>query len=200
MTAQILEQEKPFAVALDLHSVRLTDEQFYQLCQDNEDLRLELTAEGELIIMPPTGGTTGSRNADITFQITLWAKKDGTGLSFDSSTMFILPNGGKRSPDASWVSRERWDALSEEQREMFVPLCPDFVLELRSATDRLSFLQDKTQEYIANGAQLGLLIDPQSKQAYVYRPNQPVECLDNPQSISGEPALPGFALDLKDIW
>ncbi|MEK6286098.1 MAG: Uma2 family endonuclease [Acidobacteriota bacterium] len=200
MTAQILEQERPFTVALDFHSVRLTEEQFYQLCQDNDDLRLELTAEGELIIMPPTGGTTGSRNADITFQIVLWAKKDGTGLSFDSSTMFILPNGAKRSPDASWVSRERWDALSEEQRERFVPLCPDFVLELRSATDRLSFLQDKTQEYIANGAQLGLLIDPQSKQAYVYRPNQPVECLDNPQSISGEPALPGFALDLKDIW
>lgn len=200
MTRQVLEQERPFAVALDLHSVRLTDEQFYQLCQDNDDLRLELTAEGELIIMPPTGGITGSRNATITYQITGWAIEDGTGLSFDSSTMFCLPNGAKRSPDAAWVSRERWDALTEEERESFVPLCPDFVLELRSATDSLSFLKDKMQEYIANGAQLGLLIDPKSKQAYVYRSNQPAECLDNPRLISGDPVLPGFALDLKDIW
>src|SRR6266852_4038018 len=186
----------PFAVALDLHSFRLTDEQFYQLCQDNEDLRLELTAEGELIIMPPTGGTTGSRNAKITYQITGWAIKDGSGLSFDSSTMFCLPNGARRSPDAAWVRRERWDALSEKERESFVPLCPDFVLELSSTTDRLLFLQDKMQEYIANGAQLGLLIDPKSKQAYVYRANQTVECLDNPSTISGDPVLPGFALDL----
>lgn len=200
MTAQILEQEKPFAVALDLHSVRLTDEQFYQLCQDNEDLRLELTAEGELIIMPPTGGITGSRNADITTQLTNWAKRDGTGLSFDSSTMFILPNGGKRSPDGSWVSRKRWDALSQEEREKFVPLCPDFVLELRSHSDRLSFVQDKMDEYISNGAGLGFLLDPKAKRVYAYRPGQPVESLDNPRTISGDPVLRGFVLDLKDIW
>jgi len=198
MTRPSLEEEMP--LALDVHSVRLTDEQFFQLCQDNDDLRLELTAEGELIIMPPTGGTTGLRNADITSQIKIWAKKDGTGLSFDSSTMFCLPNGAKRSPDGAWLKRERWDQLTEEQRESFVPLCPDFILELRSATDRLLFLQDKMQEYIANGAQLGLLIDPKSKQAYVYRPTQPVECLDNPQTISCDPVLPGFALSLKDIW
>jgi Uma2 family endonuclease len=200
VTAQILEQEKTFAVALDLHSVRLTDAQFYQLCQDNEDLRLELTAEGELIIMPPTGGSTGSRNATITARIAVWAEKDGTGLSFDSSTMFVLPNGAKRSPDASWVLRERWDALSEEERDKFVPLCPDFVLELRSTSDSLSFLQEKMREFIANGALLGLLIDPKSKQAYVYRPNQIVESLSDPQTISGEPVLPGFVLKLKDIW
>lgn len=200
MTAQILKQEKPFAVALDLHSVSLTDEQFYQLCQDNEDLRLELTAEGELIIMPPTGGTTGSRNADTTSQLTVWAKKDGTGLSFDSSTMFILPNGAKRSPDASWVRRERWRALSEEERDKFVPLCPDFVLELRSPSDSLSFLQDKMDEYISNGAGLGFLLDPKAKRAYVYRPGQPMEALDNPRTVSGDPVLPGFVLDLKDIW
>ena len=199
MTAQILE-EKPFAVSLDLHSVRLTDEQFYQLCQDNEDLRLELTAEGDLIIMPPTGGSTGSRNATINYQITGWAKKDGTGLSFDSSTMFILPNGAKRSPDGSWVSRERWDALSDEGREKFVPLCPDFVLELRSASDSLSFLQDKMDEYISNGAGLGFLLDAKAKRVYVYRPGQPVESLDNPRTVSGDPVLPGFVLDLKDIW
>lgn len=200
MTAQVLEQEKAFAVALDLHSVRLTDEQFYQLCQDNEDLRLELTAEGELIIMPPTGGTTGARNSRINYQIAGWAIKDGTGLSFDSSTMFILPNGAKRSPDGSWVSRERWDALSQEERDKFAPLCPDFVLELRSPSDSLSFLQDKMDEYISNGAGLGFLLDPKAKRVYVYRPGQPVESLDNPRTVSGDPVLPGFVLDLKDIW
>lgn len=200
MTAQILEQEAPFGVALNLNSVRLTDEQFYQLCQDNEDLRLELTAEGNLIIMAPTGGTTGSRNADITFQITAWAKKDGTGLSFDSSTMFILPNGANRSPDGAWVRRGRWDALSQAERDKFVPLCPDFVLELRSATDSLRFLQDKMQEYISNGALLGLLIDPKSKRVFVYRADQPAESFDDPKTITCDPVLPGFVLDLKEIW
>ena len=200
MTAQILEQEAPFGVALNLNSVRLTDEQFYQLCQDNEDLRLELTAEGDLIIMAPTGGTTGSRNADINFQITAWAKKDGTGLSFDSSTMFILPNGANRSPDGSWVSRERWDALSQAERDKFVPLCPDFVLELRSASDGLRFLQDKMQEYISNGAQLGLLIDPKSKRVFVYRVGRQAESFDDPETLSCDPELPGFILDLKEIW
>jgi len=161
MTRQAVEEEMP--LALDVHSVRLTDEQFFQLCQDNEDLRLELTAERELIIMSPTGGTTGTRNATINYQITSWAIQDGTGLSFDSSTMFCLPNGAMRSPDGAWVKRERWDALTQNERESFVPLCPDFVLELRSATDSLRFLQDKMEEYIANGAHLGLLIDPKIK-------------------------------------
>ena len=200
MTAQILEQEAPFGVALNLNSVTLTDEQFYQLCQDNEDLRLELTAEGELIIMAPTGGTTGSRNAEITTQLTIWAKKDGTGLSFDSSTMFCLPNGAKRSPDGAWVRRGRWDALSQAERDKFVPLCPDFVLELRSATDSLRFLQDKMQEYISNGAQLGLLIDPKSKRVFVYRVRQTAESFDNPETLLCDPELPGFILDLKEIW
>jgi Uma2 family endonuclease len=200
VTRQVVEEERPFGVALDLHSVELTDEQFYQLCQDNEDLRLELTAEGELIIMAPTGGTTGSRNATLTYQITRWAIEDGTGISFDSSTMFILPNGAKRSPDASWVRRERWDALSDEGREKFVPLCPDFVLELRSHSDSLSFLQDKMDEYISNGARLGFLLDPKAKRVYVYRPGQSIEFLDYPRTVSGDPVLPGFALDLKDIW
>jgi len=150
--------------------------------------------------MAPTGGSTGSRNADITTQITIWAKKDGSGLSFDSSTMFCLPNGAKRSPDAAWISFDRWNALSERERESFVPLCPDFVVELRSPTDNLSFLQDKMQEYIANGAQLGMLIDSKSKQVHLYRPNQPVELLDNPQTVSGAPMLPGFVLSMKDIW
>lgn len=200
MSRQLLEEDAPFGVALDFHSLRLTDEQFYQLCQDNEDLRLELTSEGELIIMAPTGGTTGSSNAEVTFQLRRWAKKDGTGLSFDSSTMFSLPNGAKRSPDGAWVSRVRWDKLTQGERESFVPLCPDFVIELRSRTDRLKFLQEKMEEYIANGASLGFLIDPKSKQVYVYRPNKPFERFDNPQTVSGDPELPGFVLDLTEIW
>lgn len=200
MDRQSMLSESSLPVALDVHSFRLTDEQFQQLCQDNEDLRLELTADGELIIMAPTGGTTGARNADITSQLTIWAKKDGTGVSFDSSTMFCLPNGAKRSPDAAWVRRGRWEALTKDERESFVPLCPDFVLELRSATDRLPILRQKMEEYIDSGAQLGLLLDPNPKQVYVYRPNKPVDRLDNPQTIAGDPVLPGFVLDLKDIW
>jgi Uma2 family endonuclease len=197
---QSMLSESSLPVALDVRSFIVTDQQFLQLCKDNEDLRLELTADGELIIMAPTGGTTGARNASINHQITGWAIKDGTGVSFDSSTMFCLPNGAKRSPDAAWVRRERWEALTREDQESFVPLCPDFVLELRSATDRLSVLREKLDEYIANGAQLGLLLDPNPKQVYVYRPNRPVDRLDNPLTVAGDPVLPGFVLDFKDIW
>lgn len=200
MSRQILEKEAPFALALDVNSIRLTDEQFEQLCRDNEDLRLELTADGELIIIAPTGGTTGSRKADITTQLTIWAKKDGTGLSFDSSTVFCLPNGAKRSPDAAWIRFDRWNSLTESERESFVPLCPDFLLELVSPSDRLSFLQDKLEEYIANGARLGMLVDRKSKRVYLYRPDQAIERLDDPQTVPGEPVLPGFALNMKDIW
>lgn len=192
--------ETSLPVALDINSVGITDELFQQLCQDNEDLRLELSAYGELIITPGAGGNTGLRNANITCQVTSWARSDATGLSFDSSTMFCLPNGAKRSPDTAWVRRVRWNALTEEEQEGFVPLCPDFVLELRSTTDSLMFLQDKMQEYIANGAHLGLLIDPASRQVYLYRPNQTEECLDDPQSVKGDPLMPGFVLELKDIW
>jgi Uma2 family endonuclease len=192
-------EEAP-ALALDLNSLRLSDEQFEQLCHDNEDLRLELTADGELLIMAPTGGTTGSRNADLTTQLTIWAKKDGSGLSFDSSTMFCLSNGAKRSPDAAWIRLDRWNTLTEKEQESFVPLCPDFVVELRSPTDGLSFLQEKMQEYIANGALLGLLIDRKSRLVYLYRPDQPVEKLDDPAGVTCEPVLPEFVLSMKDIW
>jgi Uma2 family endonuclease len=197
---QSLLSESSLPVALDINSVGITNEVFQQLCQDNEDLRLELTANGELIIMAPTGGTTGARNATIIHQLTAWAIKDGTGVSFDSSTMFCLPNGANRSPDAAWIGRGRWEALTEEERESFVPLCPDFVLELRSPTDSLRMLREKMEEYVANGAQLGLLVDPKSKHVYVYRPNLSVERFDNPTTIAGDPVLPGFVLDLKDIW
>lgn len=200
MTRTMLEQETPFAVALDVNSFGMSDERFYQLCQDNEDLRLELTSDGELIIMAPTGGATGSRNSKINARLTNWAEQDDSGISFDSSTMFCLPNGARRSPDAAWVRRDRWEALTEDERESFVPLCPDFVLELRSRTDSIRFLQEKMQEYVDNGAQLGFLIDSKSKRVFVYRPNCPVECIDDGPTVSGDPVLPGFVLNLKEIW
>jgi Uma2 family endonuclease len=185
---------------LSVRGIKLTDEQFAQLCRENPELRLELTAKQELVIMPPTGSKTGWRNGKILYWLVAWAEKDGTGLAFDSSTGFTLPNRAKRSPDASWVRRERWDALTEEQQEEFAPLCPDFAMELRSRTDLLSDLREKLQEYIDNGARLGWLIDPLDKRVYVYRPDQPVEILDNPLSVSGSPVLPGFELPVQELW
>lgn len=179
---------------------KLTDEQFYQLCQANRDLRLEMTAQGELIIMPPTGGETGKRNSDINLDLALWNRQNKLGIVFDSSTGFILPNGAKRSPDAAWIPIEKWNALTSEQKQKFLPLCPDFVIELRSPTDNLKTLQAKMQEYIENGTRLGWLINPQDKQVEVYRQNQEVELLNFPNSLSGESVLPGFILNLELIW
>ena len=178
----------------------LDEQAFYEFCMLNKDLRIELTSAGDLIIMPPTGGKTGIRNFKLIGSFAVWAEKDGTGKGFDSSTVFSLPNGAKRAPDLAWVRNERWDALSEEEQERFPPLCPDFVVELRSRTDSFRFLQEKMEEYIANGAQLGWLIDPREKKVYVYRPQSAVECLDNPQIISGEPLLQGFSLDVQTLW
>lgn len=192
--------EMPFSLMLDIHSVGLSDDQFYRLCQDNSDLRIELTACGELIIMPPTGSKTGWRNAKIVHRLTAWAEKDGGGLTFDSSTGFTLPNGAKRSPDAAWIRRERWEALTEEEQEGFAPLCPDFVIELRSPQDSLSTLQDKMVEYLVNGAQLGWLIDPKARRVYVYRQEQRAECLENPAVVAGDPVLHDFILSKQDIW
>ena len=185
---------------LNVQKAKLTDEQFLQLCQENRDLRLELTAQKELVIMPPTGTETGWRNNEISYALTAWAKADGAGLVFDSSTGFTLPNGAKRSPDASWVKGERWDALTAEQRAGFAPLCPDFVVELRSPTDDLVVLQEKLEEYLANDARLGWLIDPIDHRVYVYRPGQPVKVLDNPASLKGDPVLPGFVLAVDELW
>jgi len=187
-------------VQLNFESVRLTDEQFFQLCEDNPEARLELTADGELIAMPPTGAKTGARNMKLSHRLQSWSEKDGRGIAFDSSTGFALPNGAKRSPDASWLRVERWDALSHDEQAGFAPLCPDFVVELRSPTDRLQALQRKMAEYIDNGAGLGWLIDPLEKCVHVYRSGQPDECLENPAEVSGEPILLGFTLRLKDIW
>ena len=180
--------------------IELTDDQFFEFCQINRDLRIERTAQGELLIMPPTGGETGERNAEITMQLRLWAKQDGTGATFDSSTGFVLPNEAARSPDAAWVARSRLTALTAEQRKKFLPLCPDFALELRSPTDSLTAVQAKMQEYLDTGARLGWLIDPEQRRVYVYRPQTPVEILENPEAVSGDPILPGFTLDLREIW
>lgn len=192
--------ETPFHLVLDVRAVGLTDEQFFRLCVDNRDLRFELTAEGELIIMPPTGLETGWRNAKITQRLGHWAEEDGSGLVFDSSTMFTLPNGARRSPDASWMRRERWDALTREDRRRFSHICPDFVLELRSTSDSLAELQAKMQEYIANGAELGWLLDPEATRVYIYHQGQSVQVLEDPETVSGEPVLRGFILDTHDIW
>jgi len=188
------------SLTINARALNLTDESFFYLCQDNRDLRLELNAQGELLIMGPTTSETGRRNANLIFQLCLWARQDGTGECFDSSAGFTLPNGAKVSPDASWIRRERYEALSAEEREQFAPLCPDFVIELRSKTDRLARLQARMVEYSENGAGLGWLIDPAAKRVYVYRPGRAVETLDAPETIAGDPALPKFVLQLQEIW
>ena len=178
----------------------VTHEQFEELCGTYDDLRLELTSTGELIIMPPTGFETGVRNAYLTYQLMAWSRKDNTGVCCDSSTVFALPNNALRSPDASWVRREKVDDLSNRQKQGFAPICPDFVVELRSQSDRLPVLLNKMSEYMANGASLGWLIDPSTRRVYVYRPNEEVIVLENPDSVSGEPLLPGFTLQTAEIW
>jgi Uma2 family endonuclease len=180
-------------------TLELTDDQFFELCQINRDLRFERSAKGELIIMAPVGGEGSYRNFSLTGQFSGWVKVS-EGVPFDSSGGFKLPNGADRSPDVAWVRRDRWDALTPEQKRKFPPLCPDFVVELRSESDSLETLQAKMQEYLDNGARLGWLIDPKTQQVEIYRPGQPVEILDNPQTLSGEDVLPGFVLDLQPIF
>lgn len=202
MSREIVEQTsmRLLPIALDVNTMEMTDEQFYKLCRANKEVKLELTAQGELIIMAPTGSLTGWRNAKINYYLTAWSERDATGLTFDSSTGFRLPNGAKRSPDASWVRLPKWNCLTEEEKEGFAPICPDFVVELRSTDDVLSKLQEKMLEYIDNGAELGWLFDPKNKDVYVYRPNQPEVCFYNPETISADPTLPGFTLRLSNIW
>lgn len=179
---------------------RLKPEEFYALCQANPDWQFECTATGDLLIMAPTGGESGQRNANITIHVGMWNLADSPGIIFDSSTLFLLPNGAKRSPDVSWVRRERWEALTPAQRELLPPLCPDFVIELCSRTDRLSVLQAKMQEYLDNGAQLSWLIDPYARQVYIYRPGQAPACLHDPVTLSGDPLLPGFMYAVRQLW
>lgn len=189
------------ALTLNLpRSLKLTDEEFFELATANRDLRIERTASGDLVIMPPTGGETGKHNANLTTELVIWNRQTGLGVVFDSSTEFHLPQGGDRSPDVSWVRRERWEALSDTQRKRFPPICPDFVIELRSETDRLKELQEKMQEYVNNGIRLGWLIDPKTKTVEIYRQGQSVEILESPATLSGEDVLPGFVLDLQLIF
>ena len=194
MEMATLEPFTPVKLTLDL-----TDEQFFQLCQNNRDLRFERTATGELIIMSPTGGETSHRNIELSYQLQGWSRQNNLGKAFDSNGGFKLPKGGNRSPDASWVTIARWNALTPDQREKFLPLCPDFVVELRSASDSLKELQDKMLEYLDNGVRLGWLIDRHHLRVEIYRPGQAVEIIDSPETLSGEDVLPGFVLDLGPI-
>ena len=181
-------------------TLTVTHDQFVELCVVNEDLQLERTATGELIIMPPTGSITGNRNSDIEGQLWLWNRQTKLGKTFNSSTGFHLPNGADRSPDAAWVRQDRWDALTIEQQEGFAPLCTDFVVELRSKNDNMEPLRAKMREYMDNQARLGWLIDRKNKKVEIYRQGQDVEVLDNPTTLSGEDVLPGFVLDLTEVW
>jgi Uma2 family endonuclease len=189
----------PFVLRLP-ESLNLSEDDFYEFCQLNRELKVERTAQGEIVIMPPTGGETGSRNSEINMQLRFWSKRDGTGAVFDSSTGFILPNGAERSPDAAWVLHTRLAQLSPESRKKFLPLCPDFVIELKSPSDRLENLQAKMEEYIQNGTQLGWLLDPDKRRIYVSVRGAPVRKVEAVISISGDPPLTGFTLDLKDVW
>ena len=186
------------AITLNLNSIiKLTSEQFYQLCEENPDLKLERNANGELIAMPPTGGETGKRNLTAGAQLWTWNEQTELGEAFDSSTGFTLPNKADRSPDASWVEKSRWSALTPEQREKFIPLCPDFVIELVSPSDSLKKSQEKMQEYRENGCRLGWLINRKKREVEIYRPGQDVEVLQSPLTLSGENVLPGFVLNLQ---
>lgn len=178
----------------------MTDDQFFEFCQINSELRIERNKSGELLIMTPTGSETGNREGNIFGPLWVWAEQDGTGLAFTSSTGFKLSIGDK-SPDAAWIKLERWNALSAEQKQKFAPICPDFVVELRSASDNLKPLQEKMQEYMREpGVQLGWLIDRKNRRVYIYRPGLADECLENPATVSGDPVLPGFLLNMSKIW
>ena len=184
-------------ITLSFKNVALTDDQFYQLCQDNENWQLEKNAQGELIIMPPVGGLSGKRESDLNADLVIWNRQTQLGQVFSSSTIFTLPSGAKRSPDVAWVKSDRWESLTLEEQEKFPPLCPDFVIELRSRTDSLSQLQEKMQEYLDSGLQLGWLINPQAQEVEIYRPNQAVEIVQLPTILSGEKVLPGFILEIS---
>lgn len=203
MTSLLIKTElMPLMVDLSslMSQANMTDEQFYAFCQTNRDLRIERTAGGEVIIMPPAFSDTGNRNFKAALQLGVWAEQDRTGEGFDSSTGFTLPNGATRSPDAAWIRSARWNALSEAQKASFAPICPDFVIELRSASDTLTSLQEKMQEYIENGTRLGLLIDRKNQTVHVYRPERAPEILENPDSVICDPELPGFVLQMAKIW
>lgn len=200
MTGKLATIEETLPLKIKLYpAIAMTDEQFFALCQLNQDVQIERSAAGDLIFMPPTGSEGERYNFNLIGQLWTWTKQDATGVGFGSSGGFTLPNGAVRSPDAAWISKTRWKRIDLELRKKFAPICPDFVVELRSEKDNLQVLQDKMSEYIENGARLGWLIDPQQKKVYIYRPNLAVEELDRPLTLSGENVLPGFVLELQDL-
>ncbi len=189
------------SLTLNLNSIiKLTSEQFYQLCKTNPELKLERNAQGELIVMPPTGGETGRSNVNLILQVARWNEEKQLGEVFDSSTGFTLPSGAERSPDVSWIEKSRWDGLTKEQKERFIPLCPDFVIEIMSPSDNLKKLQNKMFEYLENGCRLGWLINRKKQQVEIYRQGKEVEVLRLPETLSGEDVLPGFVLNMQKIW
>ncbi|MFN9399008.1 MAG: Uma2 family endonuclease [Dolichospermum sp.] len=183
-----------------LPNMIMTDDQFFDFCQLNRHFRIERNQIGDLFIMSPTGSETEERNFNLIVQLGIWTKQDGTGVGFGSSGGFTLPNGAVRSPDAAWIKRTKWEIIPAEKRKKFAPMCPEFIVELRSENDNLSTLKEKMQEYIDNGTQLAWLIDRKQRQVFIYRPNCGIEELDNPQPLTGEDILPGFVLDLSEIW
>ena len=190
----------PSPLLLDVRSLKLTDRQLEKLFADNGDLQFEVTAKGELVIMAPTGSLGGRLEGKLFARLDAWAEVDGTGLAFGPSSGFRLPNGSLKAPDVSWIQNDRWNALSADEQKSFAPLCPDFVLELRSPGDTLASLQRKMEEYLENGARLGWLIDPIDRRVHIYRPSEAVVILDEPETVSGDPVLPGFVLRLQEIW
>ncbi|BAZ05320.1 Uma2 family endonuclease [Calothrix sp. NIES-3974] len=201
MTAQLPTVTEKAAIVLKFHPViTMTDEQLFDFCQLNRDFRIERQETGEIVIMSPTGSETDERNFDLIGQLWLWTKQDGTGVGFGSSGGFTLPSGAVRSPDAAWIKKTDWEAIPLEKRKKFAPICPEFVVELRSESDSLKELKAKMEEYIKNGTKLGWLIDRVQRKVYIYRSDSAVEELDNPTSLSGENVLPGFVLDLSGVW
>ncbi len=189
------------AITVNFNSIiDLTDEQFYQLCRKNPDLKFERNAQGQIIIMPPTGGETGNYNSEINADFVIWNRQTKLGVCFDSSTCFKLPNGADRSPDVAWIQQERWDALTPQQKQKFPPIAPDFILELMSPSDTLKDTQNKMQEYMDNQVKLGWLINRRSRQVEIYRQGQAVEILTSPIILSAEDILPGLILNLQNIW
>ncbi|WP_413174767.1 Uma2 family endonuclease [Anabaena azotica] len=189
------------AITVNLNPIiKLTDNQFYQLCRENPEVKFERNADGKLLIISTTGGITGNQNAEIATDFAIWNRQTKLGVCFDSSTCFKLPNGANRSPDVAWIKKERWDALTPEEQEKFSPIAPDFVLELMSPSDSLQETQAKMQEYINNGVQLGWLINRKMRQVEIYRSGKPLEILEFPQELSGEDVLPGFILNLQIVW
>lgn len=194
-------QQDSILFTFDVRPFNLTDAAFYEFCQRNKDFRFEMDKRGNLIIMPPTFLETSRKNARINVKLGVWAEKDNSGIAFESDGMFILPNGAKRAPDAFWILKERYFALSQAEREeKFARICPDFVVELRSKSDNLRKMQAKMREYIENGARLGWLIDSFEKRVHVYRGDKTITVLENPKLVSGENVLNGFELDLTEIW